>query len=428
MSISKPKIFISSTIYDFRDLRSALKYLLEKLGYEVMLSEHNDFSKPLDKNSYDACLEAIERADYFILLVGARVGGVYSACENTSITRMEYRTAYRLLKARKLKLITFVRSDVWNIKEDRKSLREFLIKDYSTQAELSSSAVDAIVNHPSKFVNDADIAFEFLNEISRLEEMKQAVKGNAEFPVGNWVHIFTDFQDIIEVLRTEFNISDSLTTIALTENLRRELLSNLTHLTMHYKNEVHANADFYASAARRSISGAIDASSTMPGRYLRWLVMYLVVAGSGEKLSTQFVDQALTSGEFLEYDRNLNLHRSGLINNSLVQLRENIDRLRSIGRIFRSRLESLLQKFEPYMKREDDISVSNLDLLTPLAVADCELNIVNLTVALIKAIDGDHQNLENLRLFPSTPFASEAQKIEKESVSIDEISNWIKKQ
>lgn len=40
---NKPVVFISSTIYDFRDLRSALKFWLEEFGYEVMASEWNDF-------------------------------------------------------------------------------------------------------------------------------------------------------------------------------------------------------------------------------------------------------------------------------------------------------------------------------------------------------------------------------------------------
>src|SRR5689334_2746801 len=94
---TKPTIFISSTIYDFGDLRSALKYWLEQLGYEVMLSEFNDFTKPLDENSYTACLKAIESASHFILLIGARTGGIYDAAEKVSITRMEYRAAYDLV-------------------------------------------------------------------------------------------------------------------------------------------------------------------------------------------------------------------------------------------------------------------------------------------------------------------------------------------
>jgi Domain of unknown function (DUF4062) len=45
MENKKPTVFISSTIYDFKDLRSAIKYYLEELGFEVFASDYNDFPK-----------------------------------------------------------------------------------------------------------------------------------------------------------------------------------------------------------------------------------------------------------------------------------------------------------------------------------------------------------------------------------------------
>jgi hypothetical protein len=62
-----------------------------------MLSDFNDFTKPLEQNSYEACLRAIESPDYFILLIGARVGGFYEPAQKVSITRIEYRKAYELV-------------------------------------------------------------------------------------------------------------------------------------------------------------------------------------------------------------------------------------------------------------------------------------------------------------------------------------------
>ena len=169
--MTKPAVFISSTVHGFRDLRSALKFWLEELGYEVMLSEFNDFTKPLDENSYTACLKAIERASYFILLIGARRGGWFDAAEKVSITRMEYRKGYDLVKAGSMKLITFVRQDLWNVKEDRKALRDLLIKDYATQKEFNTAQIEALTKHPSNFVNDAQAAFSFLEEVGRIAEM-----------------------------------------------------------------------------------------------------------------------------------------------------------------------------------------------------------------------------------------------------------------
>jgi hypothetical protein len=142
----RPRIFVSSTIYDFRDLRSAVKFWLEKLGYDVQMSDHADFDKPLDTNSYDACLRAIDTCQYFVLFIGSRVGGPYNNIDRTSITRMEYRRAYERFKSGKLTLVPFVRREVWDIREDRKALTAYLTSEFRKIKELLPSEVDAVGN------------------------------------------------------------------------------------------------------------------------------------------------------------------------------------------------------------------------------------------------------------------------------------------
>ena len=110
--MDRPTIFLSSTIYDFRDLRSAIKDHLERNGCRVLASEFNDFTKPLDKHSYEACLATIEQADFFLLLIGTRVGGWYDEAKRVSITQQEYRTAYALATVGRLRLLSFVRAEV----------------------------------------------------------------------------------------------------------------------------------------------------------------------------------------------------------------------------------------------------------------------------------------------------------------------------
>ena len=75
--MDKPNVFVSSTIYDFADLRSALKYWLEEMGFGVRMSEFNDFVKDSSENSYDACFKAIEECDYYILLIGSSWGIIF---------------------------------------------------------------------------------------------------------------------------------------------------------------------------------------------------------------------------------------------------------------------------------------------------------------------------------------------------------------
>lgn len=224
MSFSKPIIYISSTIYDFQDLRSALKYWLEQLGYEVMLSDFNDFSKPLEQNSYEACLRAIERANYFILLIGTRVGGLYDTSQKLSITRMEYRRAYELVQQGRMKLVTFVRQDLWNVREDRNALKDFLLNDYKLKREIESEDINKIFRHPSTFVNDVAATFAFLKEVGRVEEMKQAMTAGGNFPIANWIHQFSTFQQIIDTLSTLFEVKRSLSDVALSVNLKREFI------------------------------------------------------------------------------------------------------------------------------------------------------------------------------------------------------------
>jgi len=75
--MNRGKVFLSSTIYDFQDLRSALKYWLSEMGYEVYTSEINDFPRDSAENSYQTCLSAIEKCDWYILLIGNRYGGKF---------------------------------------------------------------------------------------------------------------------------------------------------------------------------------------------------------------------------------------------------------------------------------------------------------------------------------------------------------------
>ena len=114
--MSRPIAFVSSTIRDFSDLRSALKFWLEEMGYEVLMSEHNDFEKKLTKDSYTACLESIDIADYFILLIGARSGGWFDKKQKVTITQAEYRRAYARFKATgRPTIVNFVRRAVLDV-------------------------------------------------------------------------------------------------------------------------------------------------------------------------------------------------------------------------------------------------------------------------------------------------------------------------
>src|SRR3546814_20093545 len=124
-----PTLFLSSTVFDFADLRSALKDYLELRGCRVLASEFTDFTHPLDKHSYEACLAAIGQADLFVLFIGRRVGGWYDELNRISITRAEYRHAYDLATAGRIRILCFVRSALGNHRQSSRDLKKPLKAD-----------------------------------------------------------------------------------------------------------------------------------------------------------------------------------------------------------------------------------------------------------------------------------------------------------
>ena len=222
--MNRPKIFVSSTIYDFQDLRSALKYWVQEYGYETQLSEYNDFQKDLTLNSYDACLKSIENCDYFILLIGGRRGGLYPG-EDISITQKEYETAYELAKRGKIKrIIVFIRQSIWDVREDRKALAKVIknIKEKNSQINIPDSE---LINHDSTLIHEAESVFSFINLVTRNKESKSNQK-----PLMNWVHVFNSFSDIIDVLKSEFEIRRSIDSIAIEQSIKHAIIFNLQQL------------------------------------------------------------------------------------------------------------------------------------------------------------------------------------------------------
>lgn len=120
--MNKPKVFVSSTIYDFKDLRSALKYWLAEKGYEVRKSLQIYIEKELLK---DEILKS---------------------------------------KEEQLKLIT---------------------------------------KQSSSIIKDAEIIFDFIKEVTKVDEMKKAVQLGENYPQRNWINQFENFEDIINVLKME---------------------------------------------------------------------------------------------------------------------------------------------------------------------------------------------------------------------------------
>jgi len=101
--MARPRVFVSSTYYDLKHIRSSLENLINSLGFESILYERGQIAYlpeiPLDKS----CYKEVENADIFIIIIGRRYGSEKSGSKKKkekqffdqydSITMQEYKTA-----------------------------------------------------------------------------------------------------------------------------------------------------------------------------------------------------------------------------------------------------------------------------------------------------------------------------------------------
>lgn len=107
---ASPTVFISSTVREFRDLRSALYYTLRSQGISVYLSEASDFDVRGDRSAIEECFENIRVSDFYVLIVGGRRGSLFD--EDVSVTRQEYRVAReQYLATGKPSMLLFLRGE-----------------------------------------------------------------------------------------------------------------------------------------------------------------------------------------------------------------------------------------------------------------------------------------------------------------------------
>jgi len=101
--VSVPRVFISSTFYDLRHVRTAIKEFFESLGFEAVLSENFDVFYERGQSVQMSCLKEINECDMYVLVIGTRYGSVFPN-DTLSITHREYREAIQV----KLPIFAFV--------------------------------------------------------------------------------------------------------------------------------------------------------------------------------------------------------------------------------------------------------------------------------------------------------------------------------
>lgn len=175
--MARPRIFISSTYYDLKHLRSTLESFVQRLGFEPILSEKGDIAYSPDQPLDESCYREARNADIFVLIVGGRYGSERSPKSDKgaqqfyerydSITKEELRSAL----AADVPVYVLVERAVYS--------------EYVTYTKNRSKA-DVTYAH----VDSVNI-FELLDEVLRL-------------PRNNPVHTFDTPEEIEEWLREQW--------------------------------------------------------------------------------------------------------------------------------------------------------------------------------------------------------------------------------
>jgi len=368
--MKNPVFFISSTILDFKDLRSSIKWWLEENDYIVNASEFNDFDKPLDKNSYEACLKAIDNSDYFVLLIGDRIGGMYD--KEITITQKEYRHAYERMLIGKLKIINFIRQDTWtNFLDSKKK-----IKKLKNNASIDKLMIDQLLT------SDEKTRFAFIDEVRRAEEMK-----NGERPRNNWIHIFNTFMDITDVFMRELGDRIDLNFKQNRFIILNDIKRNLRSICSKNDNNIYP-IGFMSMELFKDFEFDFDKKHLILSQqqYVNYAAFY-VSCLQLKPFKISRIESFYKSGFFLEYDKNKNDFVSGDINQIALNLINTYERLNSLHK---SMYEGTNNKLLNLGKKSDNshLRVTPLEIFFALEFYDDLLNCIHLSRNLYKALLG----------------------------------------
>ena len=159
-----PNVFISSTMYDLRELRVQIQKFAEGLGWRAVMSEWDSFPIDPDRTAVENSRQNVrENADIFVMVVGARYGSI-DAGANKSVTNLEFVEA----QVRGVPTYVFVSRDV---------LAQMRAWEASPDADYSS-------------VVDTPRVFEFI----------ESFRGGGETRTFE----FNTAQDIVNTLRQQF--------------------------------------------------------------------------------------------------------------------------------------------------------------------------------------------------------------------------------
>ena len=91
--MARPRIFISSTYYDLRQVRSDIERSIQELGYEPVLHEAGAVPYGKDESPESSAYREVERSDVIVFITGGSFGSESTETPGYSISQVELKKA-----------------------------------------------------------------------------------------------------------------------------------------------------------------------------------------------------------------------------------------------------------------------------------------------------------------------------------------------
>ncbi len=213
--MATPKVFVSSTCFDLKEVRDSISRFIKSFGFEPILSEHGDVFYHPDLHTHESCIHEVSNCQLFILIIGGRFGGTYDIDKQKSITNAEYDAARQL----NIPVFTYIKKGVYDNHHTYQAnkTKEFAEKIDFPNIENQENAINIFnfIDQVRKSkTNNAFETFETANEIE-IHLKKQ------------WAGMFFDFLKNREVKEQVNAANLMLTTLKTSNEKLQELVKNL---------------------------------------------------------------------------------------------------------------------------------------------------------------------------------------------------------
>lgn len=198
--MATPRIFISSTCYDLKEIRFQLRGFIEDVGYEPVMSDFGDIFYDLGQHVQDSCKDEILKSNVFILVIGNNYGSIYHKHSESnhlpdSVTLQEFRKAIAVGVPKYIFINRFVQHDFENYRRAlSKSIAEYFSKNevLDEKIEITKNSLKKQFDSHYPFPQDEyKYVFYFLDEIYNLD-------------INNALYPFESFDEIKISLRKQW--------------------------------------------------------------------------------------------------------------------------------------------------------------------------------------------------------------------------------